>query len=87
MLLHAQKIGMNPIYHIGNPIEANQIPIDIDNIDNVYTINGGKPNRAVKYVNGPIKTVVKNTNDAINAKLIIDFLYNIFVFYCCSKIL
>ncbi len=61
------------MYHIGNPIAINHIPLIIDNIDKTYTIDAGKFNLDKRYASGPINIVDKTTNEAINAKPAINF--------------
>ena len=73
MLIYPKYIGISPIYQIGNPIEQNQMPLIIDKIDKMYTINEGKFNLADRYAIGPISIVNITTNDAIRAKLAISF--------------
>lgn len=73
MLMYPKYIGTSPRYHIGNPILANHIPFIIDKTDKVYTINDGKFNLDKRYAKGPINIVDKTTNEAIKAKLAINF--------------
>lgn len=49
------------------------MPLIIDKIDKIYTINAEKFNLDKRYANGPTNIVDKTTNEAINAKLAINY--------------